>query len=146
LKATETKKRRRRKKMGHLKWGKLKDAQVYGRGSYLKPGSYKLTLLKMFTIETQGKGPALIVDFHVEESTNDEIPVGSKRNWYQGLQNESVAFSAIKELLLALFAIDQSDDDEMEKFEGGLEELMEECADPDWKAKPDEEHPLNQFK
>lgn len=124
-------------------WKKLKDAKVFGKGNYLDPGNYKLKVLKMFTKETRSNGSALIVDFEVVESDNDKVPVGQKRNWYQGLADQDIAFPAIKEFLLALFDIDQSDDEEVENFEEKLPKLMEECGDEKWEKKSEEDHPLN---
>ena len=125
-------------------WKKLKNAEVYGRGQYLKAGfQYHLKLLKMFTFKTRNKGSALIVDFEVMDSTCPDIPVGQVRNWYQSLKDEDIAFSAIKEFLLQLFDIDQADSEELEEFENGMEELMETCADEEWQEKPAEDHPLN---
>jgi hypothetical protein len=129
--------------MPAFSWKKLKNAEVFGRGIYLLPGNYKLRLLKMFTIETRDKGAALIVDFEVVESDNDRIPVGATKNWYQGLQDKDIAFPAVKDFLLALFGIDMSDDEAVEEFEEGLEDLMEESSDDAWKNKEAEDHPLH---
>lgn len=124
-------------------WKKLKDAKVFGKGNYLEPGNYKLRVLKMFTKETRSNGDALIVDLEVLESDNDKIPVGQKRNWYQGLRDQDIAFPAIKEFLIALFDVDESDEKELGEFEESLGDLMEECSDEKWEKKKDEEHPLN---
>lgn len=125
-------------------WKKLKNAEVFGRGQYLKADfSYKLKLLKMFTIKTRNKGEAFIVDFEVMESTCPEIPAGQVRNWYQSLADESIAFPAIKEFLLFLFDIDQSDEEAVEEFEEKMEEIMESGADDSWKSKAPSDHPLN---
>lgn len=130
--------------MAGYNWKKLKNAEVFGRGQYLKAGfQYKLKFLKMFTLKTRNKGQALIVDFEVMESTCPEIPVGQVRNWYQSLQDEDVAFPSIKEFLLQLFAIDQSNEEEVEKFEDKMEDLMEECADDAFREKDASEHPMN---
>lgn len=124
-------------------WKNLKNANIFGKGNYLPPGNYKLKLLKMFSKGTRNKGEALIVDFEVVESDNDKVPVGQKRNWYQGLQDQDVAFPAIKEFLLSLLAIDQDDEEEMGRFEDKIEALMEECGDEKWEKKDESQHPLN---
>lgn len=124
-------------------WKKIGGAQIFGRGRYLKDGNYKLTVLKMYTIETRDKGAAFIVDFKVNESDNPEIQEGQTRNWYQALRDKDIAFSAIKEFMLNLFNIDQSNKEELKEFEDGLDELMAEVADEDWKDKPEDEHPLH---
>lgn len=124
-------------------WKSLKNAEVFGRGQYLKPGKFRLKLNKMYTIATRKKGNALIVEFEVLESSTEQIPVGGVRNWYQGLADQDVAFPAIKEFLIELFGIDQTDESQVAMFEDGLDELMEECADDIWKTKKPEEHPLH---
>lgn len=129
--------------MGGFNWKKIGGAQIFGRGRYLKDGNYKLTILKMYTIETRNKGSAFIVDFNVNESDNPDIQEGQKRNWYQALKDKDIAFSAIKEFMLAAFSIDQSNEDELKEFEDGLDEMMEEFADEKWKELPDKEHPLH---
>lgn len=128
--------------MAGMNWKRIKDAQVFGRGQYLKPGKYKLRLLKMFTIRTRKKGAALIVDFEVLESDNSEIKEGSTRNWYQGLADEDIAFPSIKEFMLRLFGYEDGDD-EVEDFEEKLDELMDVCGDDHWKNEEDEDHPLH---
>lgn len=127
--------------MAGMNWSRIKDAQVFGRGQYLKPGNYKLRVLKMFTIRTRKKGDAFIVDFEVIESDNPEIKVGSTRNWYQGLGDEDIAFPAIKEFMLRLFGFEEDEGDE--EFEDSLDELLETCADDKWKNEEDEDHPLH---
>lgn len=128
--------------MAGMNWKRIKDAQVYGRGNYLKPGNYKLRLLKMFTITTRKKKDALIVDFEVLESDNPDIKEGGTRNWFQDLSDEDIAFPAIKDMMLRLFGFEDGDDG-IEEFEDQLDDLMEVCADDKWKNEEDEEHPLH---
>src|SRR5690606_28374806 len=124
-------------------WGGVKDADIFGRGRYLKDGKYKLKLLKMFTYETRNKGAALIVDFEVMDSDNDEIAVGSKRNWWQGLSDKDIAFPAVKEFMISLFNVNLSDPEEEKQFSEELPEVLEKATDEKWKDKPDDEHPLH---
>jgi hypothetical protein len=131
-----------KKKMG-MNWSKVGKATIFDRGSYLDPGHYRLKMLKMYTIETRNKGFALIVELEVLESSNDNIPVGATKNWYQGLNDKDIGFSAIKEFMMYLLGIRQKNKEEFEQFEAGLEELMEESSDEKWKVEDAEDHPLH---
>jgi hypothetical protein len=124
-------------------WKKVGQAQVFGRGKYLKDGEYKLKLLKMYTIETRKKGAALIVDFLVMESSNDEIKEGTKRNWYQGLQDKDIAFPAVKEFMQALYDVNLEDSEEVEEFEDNLDGILEKATLEKWQNLDDKKHPLH---
>lgn len=126
-----------------MNWSKVGKAEIFERGSYLDKGNYKLTLLKCYTMTTRKKKDVFIAELKVEESSNDEIPVGSKRSWYQDLSDEDIAFPAIKEFFMYLMQIDRSDKEAMQEFSDGLEELLDEVTDEDWKNKSEEDHPLH---
>lgn len=115
-------------------WKNIGKAKIFGSsGQYLPPGGkFKLRFLKCFTKTTRKSGDALIVDFEVLESDLEEVKVGQNRNWYQSLQDEDIAFPAIKQFVMTLLCIDESDSDMMEQFEESLDELMEEAGDSKW--------------
>lgn len=130
-----------------MNWKSLRHAKVFSRGSYLKPdGKYLLEIQKVYTISTRSKGSAFIVDFTVLESDHDEVKEGSTKNWFQSMQDEDIAFSAIKEFLLNLYDVDMSDEEEVEEFEEKIVKIMAEAADETWEKKPAEDHPMNGMK
>lgn len=129
--------------MSGFNWKKVGQAQVFGRGRYLKDGRYTLRFLKMYTIETRKSGHALVAEFNVESSNNDEIPEGTKRNWYQSLGDKDIAFPAVKEFMLSLLNVDQEDEDEMEEFDSKLDVRLEKYSDSKWQNLDAKKHPLH---
>ena len=128
-------------------WSNIGKAKVWGKqGRYFPPGGeFKLKVLRTYTIRTRNKGDAFIADFEVLESDHDDVEVGKVYNWYQGMQDEDIAFSSIKGFMLALLGIDDEDEEEMEEFDEKLPKLMEEAGSDHWntqKAEP-EDHPLH---
>lgn len=115
-------------------WKKIGKVDIYGgTGSYFPPdGEFKLKVLKTFGLETRKSGDAFIVDFEVLESDVESVKVGSKKNWYQGLSNQDVAFPSIKKFMLELLQIDVEDEEQMEEFEENLPDLMEQVGDEAW--------------
>lgn len=127
-----------------MNWKKIKDAEIYGRGSYLLPDQkYNLEILKCFTKQTRDNGPAFIVDFIVKGSSTDEIKPGTKKNWFQSMKDENMAFSSIKEFMINVLQVDTSDLDEYEQFCEKLPDLMELVSDEEWETKKAEDHPLH---
>jgi len=96
----------------------------------------------MYTIETRKSGHALVSEFSVEESSTDEIPEGSKRNWYQSLSDKDIAFPAVKEFMLSLLNVNQEDEDEMEEFDSKLDSRLEKYSDSKWQNLDAKKHPL----
>ena len=126
-----------------INWGKVGKAKIFDKGSYLEPGKYKLKLLKCFTLETRNKGDAFIAEFEVLESDNDDIQVGSTKNWYQGVRDKDIAFSSIKEFMKYLMQVDESDEENWEEFEEKLPEIMEDISQEKFKQLDAEDHPLH---
>lgn len=123
----------------------MKDAEVYsGEGNYLpwENEKYKVRILKTFSKETRQKGPAFIAEFEVLDSTTDEVEVGEKRTWFQGLTNKDIAFPAIKEFLLGVMRVDMNDREQLAEFDAASPEMMEEFGSEEWETKSEEDHPL----
>jgi hypothetical protein len=87
-------------------WQGLRQAQVFERGNYLSPGSYDLSVNRALLKQTQKSGLGFIVEFEVISSTAQAHPVGSIATWFQKMASPSIAFSAIKEFLLAVLNLD----------------------------------------
>ena len=126
-----------------IDWGRVGKAKIFDKGSYLEPGRYTLKVLKAFTVETRDKGPALIVDFEVLESSNEDIQVGSVKNWYQSLSDKDIAFSEIKKFMKHLMHVSEADEDRWAEFEEQLPAIMEDVSQEKWRQQDAEDHPLN---
>lgn len=130
-----------------IDWSEVGKAKIWSsQGNYFpQDGSFKLRVIRSFTIKTRTKGDAFIVDFEVLESNHDEVKQGDTKNWYRSLQDPDIAFGNIKEFMMALLSIDDLDEDEMASFEEELPGLMEEAGSDEWNSKKMdvEEHPLN---
>lgn len=126
-------------------WRKITHVDIAGgQGNYFPPDfKGKLKVDKIFTYNTRNKGSAFIVDFTVLTSNMEKVAVGSTHNWFQKMQDEDVAFRAIKEFMLRLLGVDESDEEEMEEFSKSLPDMLDEVADEQWRQKAAEEHPLN---
>jgi len=111
----------------------LAKAPMFNKGKYLPPdGDFRLKIANSFTKKTQQIGFVFILEYEVLESSLDSVKVGSRYSWMQKLNDENIAFPAIKEMLVALFRIDKSDDEQMAEFEEQIEEIMEEAGDSKW--------------
>jgi hypothetical protein len=85
-------------------------AQIFERGVFLSPGSFKLRIDKCIYKQLNAGGAAFICEMTVLEGKNDvghegKDPVGSKRSWFQDLQVQS-AKSALKEWAYAACGYD----------------------------------------
>lgn len=105
-------------------------AEVTERGTYLKPGgNYLLRVHKTIYKETRKSGPAFIVEFDVLESDNPEDPVDSRRTWFQGMKDKTVALPSIKDFFVKLCQVNEEDKDEFtEKFLSSLDETIYEAT------------------
>jgi hypothetical protein len=87
-------------------WDGLKDAQVFEKGNFFGVGVFDLEVGRCLTKQTIKSGLGFIVEFDVLTSTNPAHKTGSKGTWFQKMENQMVAFSAIKEFIIALHGFD----------------------------------------
>lgn len=105
----------------------LKDAKISETGSYLTDGTYKLRVERIVYKQTRSKGYAYIAEFNVLESSNPEHPVGSKRTWFQSMNDKEIAFPAIQKFAAAALGVNPFRDKELFEKEilPNIEELVE---------------------
>lgn len=134
---------------------KVKNSKVTNRGVYLEPNelmnkatgekdyapaTYRLKILNTACIETRENGPAFTAELEVIESDNDKHPVGSKRNFYNGIKDDT-GFGNMKQFLLAAVGIDMNDkeavDDFMTREEDGFKDVFEQATQEDGKGLED---------
>ncbi len=114
-------------------FGGLRDAKIYSKGIFLKPGCYEVRVNNAVYKETRKNFDAYILEFTIEKSNYEEakteairslgstpfslqdfektLPnrVGTTASWFQSLQDEDIGFGALK--LFAANILDQNVDD-----------------------------------
>ncbi len=122
------------------------EAEVFDRGRYLEEGRYTLEIRKALLKETRKSGNAVIVEFNVLESTDEDAhPIGSKATWFQGLKDKSVSFGSLKDFCMKLVGVNQKKDPEGYKdFCEGLQEMLLEATEKFSGA--DDTHPWHGMK
>lgn len=95
----------------------LKNAKPSDKGVYLSPGEYDVEIIKCQVIHTRGKGDAFVADFKLiasqekrPEGAPQNHPVGSIRNYYQGLQDTDVAWPELKRFAYAVLGAASAED------------------------------------
>lgn len=88
----------------------MNEAAIYERNAYFPPGFQgELRLTRAVQKAVRKGGDAYIAEFEALTSNHPDVPVGSKRSWYQGFKEREAAFGAIKELFAAFAGISLSD-------------------------------------
>ena len=95
----------------------LKNAKPSDKGIYLSPGEYDVEILKVQIIKTRGKGDAFVADFKVTAASEKlaegqaaNHPVGSTRNYYQGLADTDIAWPELKRFTYAVLGASTAED------------------------------------
>lgn len=86
----------------------LQAATISPKGNPFQNGTYKLDFVRALIKQTQQVGLAFIVEYKVLESNHPAHPIGSIGSWFQKMQNQRVAFSAIASWYAAHLGYDTS--------------------------------------
>lgn len=82
-------------------------------GTPLTEGEYLLKITDVQHLRTLKKGDAFIAEFEVVETSDPQKhPVGTKRSWYQSMQNQPVAIDKIKKFMLAVLGYEPKRDEQ----------------------------------
>lgn len=90
----------------------LKDAQVFEGGNYLGLGIYDLEVIRCLVKPSRASGMVFIAELRVLSSTNQAQPPGVTVGFVQKMQDQAIAFAAIKEFVVALMGFDMKEDKE----------------------------------
>ena len=100
-------------------------AELFERGKYLPPDFVGvLQIKKTIAKETRRSGTGFIVEFEVVESNREDVPVGGKCTWFQGMTDKTVAFPSIKEFCAAVAGYDPST--QKEEIDAEVSPVLEE--------------------
>lgn len=86
----------------------LQNAPISPKGNPFHNGTYKLDFVRALIKQTQNVGLAFIVEYKILESNHPAHPIGSIASWFQKMQNQAVAFSAIASWYAAHLGYDTS--------------------------------------
>ena len=103
-----------------------KNSKLSSRGVNLEAGEYLLKIVSIETIKARKSGDAYLAHYEVVETTNPAHPVGSKRRWYQALQDADVAFANLKRFTYAVLGFDASTKEGRAKGESEVDPEFEE--------------------
>jgi hypothetical protein len=114
---------------------KVRDAELYERGSYLPaPGDFLLKVQRAKTIETRKEGMAAVVEFVVETSTRDDVEKGKRADLFCLKKSDYFARDLL-ELLVALRGLvpGKRDNPKIKEWQetGKAQKLLEEMFDED---------------
>jgi len=92
----------------------IEDAEIFERGKFLPAGFVGVLEVKRTLAKDSIKsGMGFIVEFEVIASNREDVPVGSKATWWQGMKDRTVAFPAIKEFVAVLSGFERHQKDEI---------------------------------
>ena len=137
----------------------LKNAKVTERGVFMKPGLYKVRVVKAIMKNVRKGGHnAFILEFKVEQSNYDQVreqmtkgltlnveqleelerklpnKVGTSASWFQSLQDLDVGFGALKSFAAAITGSKHDDPEFVEAVESILTEAVNGDAEEQKKA------------
>lgn len=96
------------------------------------PQTFVLEIEKCLLKKTRKSGMGFIVEMRVLEPSPDPIahPVGSKRSWFQKMEDADVAFGAIKQFAAAASGVNPNDKEAVKtQIEPYVEDTMEQACD-----------------
>lgn len=110
-------------------WDGLDKAEVFERGTFMKPGNFVLRIKNCIDKTTRKSGRAFIVEFEVLQSSAPEHPVGTTTTWFQKMADLNVALGAVKEFMAAVYQKDLRNLTEKADFEKNIAPSLPSIAD-----------------
>jgi hypothetical protein len=125
----------------------MRDAKVFGKGTYLNPGRYQVRVKRALYNETREQGDSYILEFVVEQSSRPtSIPdrmlnetaleyedrikklpneVGSTVSWFQGGKDKNVQWGTLKDFAASILGCKVDDPNFVSKVEDFMESTVE---------------------
>ena len=85
----------------------MKDAPMFGKGTYMGEGVYVVELTNLFVKQRWKGGNVFVAEFKVVESNNEKHKPGSSGSWVPKIENPNT-FGDIKSLVFAALGIPPS--------------------------------------
>lgn len=111
--------------MGHFDG--VNKAPTFESGNYFPcvNARYTCEIKRVIVKKTQKSGTAFIAEMKVLKSSNKDMPEGSTGTWLQKMENETVAYPALKSFALAACGVDSNDKEAVAAASDQMEQVLD---------------------